>query len=409
MDTASLSLLIFIVTYLGIALGSLPGLAIDRTGVALLGAIAMVVAGVLTTTEAVQAIDVPTLLLLYGLMVLSSQFRLGGFYTRVALKVVKFMDHPRKFLLVLMLVSALFSSILANDIVCLAFTPVLAVSLVRASLNPIPFLVALACASNIGSAATLIGNPQNMLIGQMGKLDFGKFLWWCGPPSLLSLIAAYGIICFLYQDRWNMESPPEETPLEEWPEYNSHQSTKGIALTVLLMWLFFTSVPREFTALAVAGVLLCSRKIATRSLLGLVDWHLMTLFCALFIVIQGVVKFGLPQKALLWAGTWGMDLSDPLHLSTVSLFLSNIVSNVPAVLLLLKGIDLSSAENLYVLALTSTFAGNLLTIGSIANLITIEEAKRCGVSISFGEHARIGVPVTAASFLIILGWVYGIR
>ncbi len=173
---------LFCLAYVGIALGKIPGLAIDRVGVALLGAIGMVVFGVVTPESAVQSIDLPTILLLYSLMIISAQLRLGGFYTWVALKIVPFYAHPRLFLLSIMSVSALLSAILANDIVCFAFTPVLALSLIEAGLNPLPFLIGLAVSSNIGSAATIIGNPQNMLIGQTGHLGFAQFFFWCGPP-----------------------------------------------------------------------------------------------------------------------------------------------------------------------------------------------------------------------------------
>ena len=178
---------IFFLCYTGIALGSLPGVALDRTGFALLGAIAMVACGVLGLGDALHAVDMPTILLLYGLMVVSAQFRLGGFYGWTAVRISQSLDRPAYFLALLMLVSAGLSAVLANDIVCLAFTPVLAVGLLRAGLNPVPFLLGLAVSSNIGSAATIIGNPQNMLIGQVLKLDFGRFLLWCAPPSLIGL------------------------------------------------------------------------------------------------------------------------------------------------------------------------------------------------------------------------------
>jgi Na+/H+ antiporter NhaD/arsenite permease-like protein len=166
---------IFCLAYFGIALGKIPGLIVDRVGVALFGAIAMVVFGVVTIESAVGSINLPTILLLYSLMIISAQLRLGGFYTWIALKIVPYYTHPRLFLLITMFVSALLSALLANDIVCFAFTPILALSLIEAGLNPLPFLIGLAVSSNIGSAATIIGNPQNMLIGQTGHLGFANF------------------------------------------------------------------------------------------------------------------------------------------------------------------------------------------------------------------------------------------
>ena len=274
---------IFLLSYLGIALGKIPGLIVDRVGIAVLGAIAMVVFGVVGPEGAVKSIDLPTILLLYALMIISAQLRLGGFYTWIALIIVPFYTRPRRFLLVLMVMSACLSAILANDIICFAFTPVLALSLREAKLNPLPFLLALAISSNIGSAATIIGNPQNMLIGQTGHLDFARFFMWCGPPSLAALFGAYGIILWICGKR--MHEPASGhvyEPAVPTRAFDKWQSTKGIMAIVILMVLFLTDIPREISAIAIAGSLLCSRRMKTRDIMGLVDWHLITLFCALF-------------------------------------------------------------------------------------------------------------------------------
>ena len=305
---------IFFLTYTGIALGSIPGLAIDRTGIALLGAIAMLVTGILNDNEAFKAIDAPTILLLYSLMVLSAQFTLGGFYTKVALSIVRFVTRPEVFLLALILTSAFLSAVIANDIVCLAFTPVICVAAVRASLNPVPFVLALSCASNIGSAATIMGNPQNMLIGQVGALGFGRFVLWCLPPTIISLVALYFIMLIMYRGKWRDESIVLSKNADGWPKYDFHQSTKALVLAAVLILLFFTSIPREVSALTIAGIILCNRKMTTRSILSLVDWHLITLFCALFIVVQGVIKYGIPQSGVLLLGTFGYDINHPLVL-----------------------------------------------------------------------------------------------
>ena len=406
MGPDTIAAIIFFLTYAGIALGSIPGLAIDRTGIALLGAIAILATGTLNDVEAFKAIDASTILLLYSLMVLSAQFTVGGFYTRVALGITKYVTKPETFLVVLAFTSALLSALIANDIVCLAFAPVICVSAARASLNPVPFLIGLACASNIGSASTIMGNPQNMMIGQIGGLQFGKFVLWCLPPSLLSLVATCLIIVGMYRGKW-LDGPPgpDRMPLD-WPKYDPHQSRKAIILTAVLIVLFFTKIPRELSGLTVAGIILCSRKITTRSILSLVDWHIITLFCALFIVVEAVIKYGIPQAGVALLAGSGHDINEPLVLSAITVALSNIVSNVPAVMLLLKNIDLEKTRNLYLLALVSTYAGNLFIIGSIANLITIEQARAYNISVSFWAHARIGIPVTIVSISIALGWMF---
>ncbi len=400
-------LAIFSLTYLGVALGGIPGLALDRTGVALLGAIAMVAAGCVAIPDALLMVDANTIILLYALMLLSAQFRLAGSYTMTVLYLRRFMGRPAGFLLLVMLSSAILSAILVNDVICLALTPVLTVLLLQSGLNPVPYLLGLAAASNIGSAATIIGNPQNMLLGQTGRLDFGAFLAWCGPPSFLALLAAYGWILLAYRGRLRRAGgvAPAAPAGGAWPTFNPHQHRKAMAMGILLIALFFTNIPRELTALAVAGVLLCSRSMHTREMLALVDWHLITLFCGLFIVTGVLSRTGLPLEFIHWITAQGGNPQNPYALTALAAGLSNLVSNVPAVMLLLQFLQPDDPAAWYIMALASTYAGNLITIGSIANLITIEQAGLYGVKIGFREHARIGVPVTALSLLILCCWI----
>jgi len=398
--------LIFCLTYAGVAIGRIPGLRLDRTGIAILGAIAMVSGGFLTLDQAIRAINFPTILLLYALMIISAQLRLGGFYTWVALRITGLLHRPRLFLLAAMLTSAALSAILANDIICLAFTPVLIYTLSQAEHNPLPYLLGLAVASNIGSAATLIGNPQNMLIGQIGRLDFGAFLAWSTFPVVFSLLAGYLLICWRYRRQFVALAGSEESPkTHDWPPFNAWQSAKGLLAVLLLMALFFSAIPRELSAMAVAGVLLCSRRLTSRQILKLVDWQLLTLFCSLFVVIQGVAQAGLPAMSIAFLTRQGIHLADLRVLTGVSTALSNLVSNVPATMLLIKFLDPNRLTEWYTLAMSSTFAGNLLIIGSIANLIVVEQAGAMGVKVSFIEHARIGIPATLVSLLILLLWI----
>lgn len=395
---------IFLLTYLGVAIGGIPGLAIDRTGIALLGAIAMVASGALDERAALLAIDLPTMLLLFSLMVVSSQLALGGFYTRVATALENSLRQPRKFLVMSMLAVAGLSAVLTNDVVCLALAPLIAATTRRAGLNPVPHLLGLAAAANIGSAATIIGNPQNILIGQFGRLHFGHFLAWCSVPALLSLGAAIAILLVAYRGRFGLENSADGPATEATP-YDAHQSRKGLLALTVVMALFFTPLPREIVALCAAGWLLCSRRMSTRALLGEVDWHLITLFCGLFIVIKGLEATGLPAGLMDRFAAGGFTLTHPFTLAGVSVLLSNLVSNVPATMLLAKFLDPAHPLPWYLLALTSTFAGNLITIGSIANLIVIEQARLRGVKLGFREHAKTGIPITLASLVITLAWV----
>jgi Na+/H+ antiporter NhaD/arsenite permease-like protein len=401
------ALVIFILSYIGIALGKVPGLVMDRTGIALLGAIAMVVFGVITPESAFHAIDLPTILLLYSLMIISAQFRLGGFYTWAAKKITSQAARPKIFLLLAMLVSAVLSALLANDIVCFAFTPVLAVALLDARLNPLPYLLGLAISSNIGSAATIIGNPQNMLIGQTGNLDFLQFFLWCGPPSLLALLLSYLLLLLLFGGNMQDNSCRELQPRQQYAEqpFNGWQTAKGLAALLVLMVLFLTPVPREISAVGVAGVLLCSRRMRTRDITSLIDWHLITLFCALFIIIHGISESGFLADAIEGLQGRGVDLYSLPILATVTAVASNIFSNVPAVMLLTGALDQQQPLQWYTLALSSTFAGNLFLLGSIANLIVVEQAAAHGIRISFQQHAKVGILVTCASFFVLFLWL----
>ncbi len=409
MTHAWLCWIIFGVTYCGIAVGGVPGLTLDRTGIALLGAIAMVAAGILPLKAALDGIDAPTLLLLFGLMLVSAQLRLSGFYGHAAAALARLTAHPRRFLLLTMLASAFLSAVLVNDIVCLAFTPVLTLAVLRAGLNPMPYLIGLACASNIGSAATIIGNPQNMLIGQVGQLHFGRFLAWCAVPTITALVAAYGVLLLLYRGRLRGTAPTADKRDEPSREPIDWQMGKGLLVLAGVIVCFFTSSPRELTALTAGGILLCSRRMDVRKLLGLIDWSLIMLFCGLFVVIAGFETTGAPDNLLSWFGRHGVSLADPFALTAIGALLSNLVSNVPAVMLLTRFLQGADAESWYALALASTFAGNLITLGSIANLIVIEQARQHGVTLSFREHARAGVPVTLVSLAILAAWLAATR
>jgi Na+/H+ antiporter NhaD/arsenite permease-like protein len=301
----------------------------------------------------------------------------------------------------------LLSSVLANDIVCFAFTPVLAISVLHANLNPMPFLIGLAVSSNIGSAATIIGNPQNMLIGQVGKLDFAEFLFWCGPPAAIALVGSYLVILLIYRKKFHCRNNFQavETP-EKMPSFNCWQTAKGITVTGVLMVLFFTPVPREISAVGVAGAILCSRRMKTRDILGLVDWHLITLFCALFVVIHAVSLGNYPQLVVTLLAERGIDLHNLLKLTVISTVLSNVFSNVPAAMLLVRFLDTANPAEWFTLAVSSTFAGNLIIIGSIANLIVIEQAAKHGIQITFRQHAAVGLPVTLVSFLVLIVWIF---
>lgn len=397
-----LVLAVFLLVYLGMFLGEFPGLALDRTGIALLGAITLVATERLSLDAAWRAIDVPTIALLLGLMVVSAQFRLGGFYAAITRRLGASEHSPGRLLALVVLTAGGLSAVLANDIVCLAMAPVLIELCARRRLNPVPYLLALACASNVGSAATLIGNPQNMLIGAVLDLSFAQYLWDGGVPAVLGLGLVWLVINMVYAGRWRGDRP---MPVVTAPAFDRWQTGKGVAVVSLVVVAFlFSSWPREIVALAAAGALLVSRRMASREMIGLVDWHLLILFAGLFVVNAAMAQSGLTDRAIAALGQGGLDLANPAAMFGVTVVLSNLVSNVPAVMLLLPAANYELAGP--ILALASTLAGNLLIVGSIANLIVIDQARRLGVIIDWRAHWRVGVPVTLATVAVAVVWLW---
>lgn len=400
MDTTVL--VIFVLVYIGMLLGEFPGLALDRSGIALLGAIALLATERVGPTAARDAIDVGTIGLLFGLMVISAQFRLGGCYAALTRRLAAADWSPRVLLGALIVVAGVLSALLANDIVCLAMAPILVEGCVRRGLRPLPFLLALACAANVGSAATLIGNPQNMLIGQKLHLSFGGYLVDAAAPALGGLVAVFLLIRWQVGERWLKHTP---IPVVHAPAFNRWQSGKGVAVVVVVMACFLLAPwPREVVALSAAGVLLLSRRMASRAMLGLVDWNLLALFAGLFVVNHAVARSGVLAAASSATRAAGVDLSHPGWLFAGTAVLSNLVSNVPAVMLLLPEATHPLAGP--ILALSSTLAGNLILVGSIANLIVADQAAPLGVTIGWKEHARVGVPVTVVTLAIAATWLW---
>lgn len=395
-------LAVFALVYLGMILGHLPGLAVNRAGVALLGAVALLAAGVVNSSEAWASVDMPTMSLLFGLMLVSAQLRLGGFYTLLARRIAQAKSSAPGLLFLVMLAGAGLSALLVNDIVCLAMTPILAEGTLRRGLNPVPFLLGLACASNIGSAATLIGNPQNMLIGQVGGLPFGAFILDALPPVLASLLVGWGIIVVLSRHDWSLDRQVTPAPAVEfrpWP------TVKGCLLMGFALFGFlFLDVPREVVALSAGGLVLLSRRTESRVVFALVDWQLLLLFLGLFVVNHAVAQVGLLDCLFEGVRWLGVTVEQPAWLFALTAVLSNIISNVPAVMLLLPVSPTPQARLL--LALVSTLAGNLFLLGSIANLIVAEQAARQGIFITWRRHFRVGLPVTLASFAIAGLWLW---
>ncbi|MDO8889900.1 MAG: anion transporter [Hydrogenophaga sp.] len=402
---------VFATVYLGMFLGGLPRLKLDRSGVALLGAIAVIALAGIPVEDAARAIDLPTIVLLFAFMVVSAQMRLGGFYAALTRRVGAMPLSRSGLLAVLIFVAGALSAVFSNDIVCLAMTPVVARLCLQRGINPMPFLIGLACAANIGSAATLIGNPQNMLIGSVLQLPFAGYVRRALPPVLIGLVVLWGWLAYGPGAGAGTGSPhpcplPEGEGVNTEPAFDIWQTTKGLVVAGALMLIFlFTDWPRDVAALVGAGVLLLSRRLHTSHFMGLVDWPLLILFMGLFVVNHAFESTGLAAQAVAWLGAQGVVLTDPGPLLVASAVLSNLVSNVPAVMLLLPHLGGGGEQAGVMLALATTFAGNLLLVGSIANLIVADLARQQGIEIDWKKHAITGIPVTLMSLAVVWLWM----
>ena len=384
-------------------------------GIALIAAVVLIASGAIGLDEAAGFVDLATMMLLFGLMILSAQFGLSGFYDGCVGLVMRMADRPQVLLAATVAVAGGLSAVLVNDIIAFAMTPLLCHGLRARGLDPVPFLIALACATNAGSAITVIGNPQNILIGQVGGLGFVEFLAVCAPPALLCLAAIHGVIAWQWRGRWRegasaaagTSTAGARAAVEGAPMFGDRvHFLKAIGATVVLLGLFLTPVPREIGALAVAAVLLASRRVASRDMIVAVDWNLLLLFVGLFMV-TGALGATPAARSAVEALSRADLLPDRLTvLAPLSLVMSNTIGNVPSVILLLQLWPSPPEGALYALALLSTFAGNLFLVGSLANIIVAERAAAAGVHLGFGAHARAGVPITLVSMLVAAAWLW---
>jgi Na+/H+ antiporter NhaD/arsenite permease-like protein len=396
--------LLFALTYIGMALGRVPGFRIDRSGIAMIAAVVLIAAGAVPAGEVAGAIHFPTLLLLAGLMLLSARVGAAGFYDAAAAWIARQAGRPLRLLALTVATGGVLSAFLVNDIVVFAMTPLLCAGVAARKLDPRPFLFGLAAASNAGSVATLIGNPQNIMIGQVGRLGFWSYFAAAVVPSILGLAISFGCIAWIW--RSTLAADATAAPGDVPPFDRRQTGICGIALLVLLV-LFTTPLPREISALLIAACLIVSRKLPTRMLLDEVDVPLLILFACLFIVNDAFVRTGLAEQAVRALEANGLLPDRVSLLSPLALLLSNTIGNVPAVVMILKVWHGIPEGTLVGLAILSTLAGNLFLVGSLANLIVAERAAAQGVALSFRDHAKAGVPITLISMLVAALWLWG--
>jgi Na+/H+ antiporter NhaD/arsenite permease-like protein len=394
---------VFAFTYVGMALGRLPGLKVDRTGIAMIAAVVLVAIELVPVERLADAIHFPTLLLMGGLMILSARVGAAGFYDAAAAWIARQAGQPLRLLALTIGVGGVLSALLINDIVVFAMTPLLCAGLAARQLDVRPFLFGLAAASNAGSVATLVGNPQNIMIGQVGRLGFWTYAAVAVVPAVVGLAVTFGCIALAW--RSSLVAKAQDAPVEA-PAFDRRQTGMCCIALVVLLALFTTSVPREMSALLVAAFVIVSRTVPSRQLLDEVDLPLLILFASLFIVNDAFARTGIAEEALRALAAHGLLPDRASLLAALALFLSNTIGNVPAVVMILTVWQGIPEGTLVGLAVLTTLAGNLLLVGSLANLIVAERAAIAGVRLSFRDHARAGVPITLLSLAFAISWLW---
>ena len=404
---AAIVLLILILTYMGMAAGRIAWLQVDRTGIALLAVIALLASGEMTLDDFGSAIDLPTLAFLFAMMIISAQFAESGFIDWCARTITETRLGTAALLGLTVVIGGGLSAVLATDILIIAISPVLIAGAQSRGLDPRPLMIALAASTNAGSAATLIGNPQNILIGALGRLDFWTFLAICAVPAIFTLAIVFLVVWLQWRTRISQTvlAATLDAPSVTVHPLDRNQTIKGAVALLLLLILFATPLPREIGALIIAALLLANRKITSRKMIAAVDWPLLLLVACLFAITGTLNRTGISAQILDFMTAHGL-LPDNLGLLTpYSLLAANTIGGVPTAVLSMQLWPGAPPGVLYALALLLSLAGNLVLTGSLTNVLIAERADRMGAGLTFAEHARAGVPIGIISIAFAVFWL----
>lgn len=398
--TTGVTLGIVIITYIGVALGRFPNLNMNRATIALVGAAALIATGMMTENEAIAALDIGTILLLASMMIINNNLRLAGFFGWVASRLLHLAHTPRALLAIVIVMAGVLSALFLNDTICLMFTPVVVDITQRLKRDPIPYLIGLATATNIGSTATITGNPQNLIIGQASGISYITFSAYLLPVALIGMGICWGVIVVVY--RHEFVGRLEAIDLAP-PEIYQPLLVRSLVVVMGLLVAFLVGLPIVSAACIAAGTLLISR-VRPEKLLE-IDIGLLAFFGGLFVVTGAIEVTGLSADLFKAINPIIHGGIAPLSLATA--LLSNLVSNVPAVLLLRPEMATLANPQLgwLTLAMASTLAGNFTLLGSAANLIVAELAEKQGVKVSFMAYLKAGVPITLLTILVGVGWL----
>ncbi|PKO15397.1 MAG: anion transporter [Chloroflexi bacterium HGW-Chloroflexi-10] len=398
------SVAIIAVSYIGIAAGEIPRLRTNRTVIALLGVGLLLLFQKLKMEQLSAYIDIDTIVLLFSMMILNANLRLSGFFQLAANQVLKYSRSPRALLAATVLLSAVLSAIFLNDTICIILTPFIIDLTRNLKRDPIPYLIALATAANIGSTATLTGNPQNMIIGVASGISYLKFASALAPISFISSIGVWGVLVLFYPQEFKKEVFTQ--PVQRKIRIYKPLLLKSTLVILLLLTMFLSGVSIALAAFLAACLLLITRRLKPEKVFAEFDWGLLVFFSALFI-LTGVLNNTGVIRDLFQQYNLGENIN-LISLSTGSIVLSNIVSNVPAVLLIKPFIaQLANPIPAWLtLASSATLAGNLTLLGSVANLIVAESARHRNITLSFWEYTRAGILITIFSLVVHFLWIH---
>jgi Na+/H+ antiporter NhaD/arsenite permease-like protein len=401
--TTAVAVAIFAATYVIVALGKVPVYRIDRAGAALLGGSLMVGAGVLSLDEAYRAVDLNTITLLLGMMIVVANLRVSGFFHLVNGWIATHVRHPLALLAAVVLASGVLSAFLVNDAICLVMTPLVLDVVGRVKRNPIPYLLAIAMSSNIGSVATITGNPQNIIIGSLSGISYTAFAQALAPVAAFGLLITLILIVAVYRRDFLTRDLLPAGPAAE--HYHAPLLIKTVLVVAVMVVMFFIGQPVAKVAIIGGAFLLLTRRVSPQKIYREIDWPLLVMFVGLFIVVAGLEKTVIAPNVSSLVGA--LHLDNATWLGAITAVLSNIVSNVPAVLVLKPFVaQLHDPERAWlVVAMSATLAGNFTLVGSVANLIVAQRAKARGVELDFRSYFMIGAPLTILTIVAGLFWL----
>ena len=396
---------VFLGSYLVFALGKFPGMKIDRPGAGIIGAVLLVAFRIILPADALHYIDFSTIVLLFSMMLIVAYLHLAGFFDWITHLVVTRLK-PHHLLPTVIFTSGVLSAFFVNDIICLVMVPFVLTATRRMGVKPLPYLLAVATASNIGSVATITGNPQNMLVGSFSGISYRDFLLHLGPVAFIGLLLDW-LLIYLLCARAGKRDPVTDLP-DPVEAVDRAQLVKPGIVILLVIAGFFAGAPPALVAAFGAAVMLITRSREPRRVYDEVDWGLLVFFVGLFVIVGGAEKAGVTERLLSFANHW--NLHHPATFTVVVAALSNIVSNVPAVMLLKSLVPgfANPHTGWLVLAMASTLAGNLTITGSVANIIVVERAKNVA-PISFREYFQVGLPITVATLVFGSLWLWAIQ